>query len=93
MSSHSIYFLRKIKDYCDKNNIKVIFFTTPKHSISQKFGYRSICKEFFPDVELYDFTTLPVPNEYFGDSYHLNTEGAKYFTPVLYHAIKKKFIH
>lgn len=89
MYLYSIYFLNKIKDYCNKKGIKLIFFTTPKHSRAQRFGYKFIYNKFFSDIELHDFTTLHMQNKYFGDTYHLNTEGAKYFTPILYHAIKK----
>lgn len=88
MYKYSVYFLNKIKDFCDKNDMKLIFFTTPKHSRAQTFGYRYIHNEFFPDVDLYDFTTLPLPNIYYGDTYHLNTNGAQVFTPILYNAIK-----
>lgn len=86
--SYSIYFLNRIKDFCDKNDMKLIFFTTPKHSKAQTYNYKYICNEFFPDVELFDFTILPLSDMYFGDTYHLNTAGAQYFTPILSRAIK-----
>lgn len=86
--AYSLYFLKKIKDFCDSNSMTLIFFTTPKHSFSQKFNYKRLCDEYFPHVRLLDFTAMPLPDSCFGDTYHLNTEGAQYFTPILYQAIK-----
>lgn len=86
--SYSLYFLKKIKEFCDSNGMTLIFFTTPKHSFSQQFNYKRLCGEYFPDVRLLDFTAMPLPDHCFGDTYHLNTEGSQYFTPILYQAIK-----
>ncbi len=97
-SSLQLEYLKKILSFCKENNIKVFLLNTPVHdtyfrNIPEKFitGYYSIMKglEESYNVTLLDYPESNYPDDYFGDSNHLNRAGASVFTPKIMERINQ----
>ncbi len=77
------HFYRKIISYCAERGITVIFFTLPVHPQGRgPANYRKAYCRYFNDVPLYDFSEVEIPDSGFADMVHLNTDGARMFSPV-----------
>ncbi|MGD0709912.1 MAG: hypothetical protein ABR968_01895 [Bacteroidales bacterium] len=81
------YYLKKIVELCYKNNIKLILINTPLHEsyfnkIPAKFisDYYATLSDFKGQIKFWDFHSLHLGNECFGDEHHLNYYGAKKLT-------------
>ncbi|MEA4985563.1 hypothetical protein SDC9_50041 [bioreactor metagenome] len=78
-------YLDKIKEYCDINDITLIFISTPIHKVkrnSQNILQR-YCKEKYQDVTFLDYSGLDMQDNYFADLVHLNPKGSYYFTNLI----------
>lgn len=80
----SLYYYRKIVDYCNKNGIRIIFFNTPKHqSIWSDDSYKEYWSSNFNDIPFIDYTHVALPDSCYGDACHLNFKGAPVYTDSL----------
>ncbi len=87
----SIYFIDKTIEYCNKNNLTLIFMCPPQHNkcFLDSIYYKQIYKEKYSDIPFYDFRDLQLPDSCFGDLDHLNYKGAKVFSEYL----EKEVLH
>jgi hypothetical protein len=74
-----------IIDFCNKNNLDLIFLRCPVHpSLHDCFE-----KSYFEwvstnlNIKVLDYRSLKIPNDYFKDKEHLNHQGASFFTRLL----------
>ena len=88
-------YLFKIVDFCVNNNIELIFISTPIHPEYLKIKKKEIqlLKNFYSSYlsqfKFLDYSEFDLPDDYFQDLDHLNTNGAKLFTTHLMKEIKK----
>lgn len=89
VSDVEILYLKKIKEECKKNNIKLILVQPPKNKNSNRYVFYDF-KEFyqiyhndFADIDFLDFSKMDISEEYFWDIFHLNDAGADYFSNFL----------
>lgn len=79
-------YLFDIIDFCNKNDIKLIFISTPLHPeyIKSKGKEFKLLNEFYnsnlSEFEFLNFSNFDISDEHFQDSDHLNAKGAKLFT-------------
>ena len=86
----SIYFLNKIIDFSNLNNITVIFIHTPMHNkLNDDNYYNKYYLENYSNIKFYDFRNMHFPDSCFGDLDHLNYKGAKAFSEYL----EKEVLH
>lgn len=81
-SKNAYYFLNKTIEYCQKNNIKVIFICAPQHKEHQQNteSYRTEYATHFSEIKFFDFVSLELPDSCFSDLNHLNYKGARVFS-------------
>lgn len=84
VSSIHIFYLKKIIDFLNQNNVEVVLIRSPQHHTYQGFEneakYQEILNKEFSDVFYIDFNKLPLLDHHFRDPEHLNSEGAKIIT-------------
>lgn len=80
--SLSLYFMDKTIEFCQENNVQVIFLYPPQHYQykSDTITYKQIYNTHFSQVPMYDCRTLQLPDSCFSDLTHLNYLGADQFT-------------
>lgn len=78
----TIYFLNRIIEFCNENNITILFLYTPMHNklIQNQKLYKQFYKENYNNIMFYDFRDMHFPDSCFGDLDHLNYKGAKVFS-------------
>jgi hypothetical protein len=82
-------YLFSITEFCDKNNIELIFVSTPIHPeyIKLKGEEIQLLNDFYSSnltkYKFLDYSQFDVPDNYFQDLDHLNAKGAKFFTAQL----------
>lgn len=85
---HDINFsyLRKIVELCKRHDVKLYLLYCPvyhpEYYYDQDAYYQSY-KEYFPDVELLDYSHCPMADDERYDAHHLNSKGAEKFTKIL----------
>lgn len=81
----SLFFLRKIKEYCLENNLNLVFLCPPQHPLNDKdfLHFAVIAEREFGDVPFYNFISYPLPDSCFADMGHLNKYGAWKFSQFL----------
>ena len=86
-SKYQYIYLNKIGKLCVKNNIKLIIINTPVSDnyykkIPKRFisNYYNTIANFNNTIDFWDFHSLHLENECFGDGDHLNAIGAKVLT-------------
>ncbi|GAA4937508.1 hypothetical protein GCM10023314_07530 [Algibacter agarivorans] len=90
-----INYLFKIIDFSIKNNIELIFISTPIHPEYKKSKEKEIqlLNNFYSSnlsqFNFFDYSEFDLADDYFQDLDHLNTIGAKLFTTHLMKEIKK----
>ena len=81
----NVYYLRKIIDYCKKQNLKLALIYCPMYKpeyyYDQSYYYTQL--ESFSDVPFYDYSHWDVPDSCRYDAHHLNRKGAELFTQEL----------
>ena len=84
LSETNLSYLRKMIDFCKKNNIRVFLIRSPQHPLYADLVneplYQKVLKTQFNDVELLDFDAMNFPNSEYLDLHHLNYKGANKFT-------------
>lgn len=90
-SDLNTYFLSQIIDFCNHENIKVIFLFTPQHYnyYCDKEYYKKFYTGNYSNINFYDFREMHLPDSCFGDLNHLNYKGAKVFSEFL----EKEVLH
>lgn len=89
-SEYQKYYMDKIIELCNKNNIKLIFLSTPKHEeVWDQQAYKEIYNKYYSKIPLLDYTKISIPDTCLADCYHLNFEGSQYFTPILRSSLNK----
>lgn len=80
---HFIY-LDKIVTFLQERGVKVYFIQTPLHSSVQKIYSSDAMLQQFPtdlrQIPYFNFSTYPMPDAYFSDEYHLNSQGSEIFS-------------
>lgn len=80
----NIYYLDKIVDYCRKNDLDLVFLTTPRHkSIWYDTRYIDFYNKLDNRIPLLDFYKEELPDSCYADVTHLNQAGAIYFSKKL----------
>lgn len=93
VSTINVNYLEKIVEFCQQENIKLIFYRTPVHPIlfneydEQKFQNLRIQK--FAQIPFLDFHDFKLTNDEMGDFDHLNYKGARKFSVYFDEFIKK----
>jgi hypothetical protein len=79
-------YLRKIISLCDEKGIKLFFIYCPVYKpecyYDQDYYYNAYNTN-FSDIELFDYSHFPMPEDGFVDAHHLNYYGATLFTKEL----------
>lgn len=96
-SMESLFYLKKIVGFCNKNKIDIFFFRSPlrnhgKKDQSQNFSeylFKTIHRDFFKDIPLFDFADLPFEQKHFLDLTHLNQLGARSFTKLFNSVVER----
>ncbi len=80
--SLSLYFMHKTIDYCEDNDIQVIFLYPPQHKAYKcdTITYKQVYQTNFSQVPMFDCRTLQMPDSCFSDLTHLNYRGADLFS-------------
>lgn len=75
-------YLRKIADYCNENNIKLILINMPSHKTlaGNQEGFYTFYRTNFSDVTFLDFGGINLNDDNYGDLVHLSPKGSEYFT-------------
>ena len=79
-------YLRRIITLCHEKNVKLFFIYCPVYKPELYYDqdyYYNAYKTHFSDVELFDYSHFPIPNDGFVDAHHLNYKGAMIFTQEL----------
>lgn len=83
-------YLRRIIAFCNEKNIKLFFIYCPvykpEYYYDQEYYYNAY-KTHFSDVELFDYSHFPIPEDGFYDAHHVNYKGAMIFT----NELKRRF--
>jgi hypothetical protein len=90
-SKLQFYYLNKIIDLCKSNNIKPILITTPIHTcLERNLILEDLILNFAHENNLSYINSreLKLPNSYYRNSSHLNTNGAIFYTNYLF-----KYLH
>ena len=87
----SICFLDKIANFCNENNIYLIFMYTPMHMkfVQNRYFYKKFYKNNYKQIKFYDFRDKYLADSCFRDLHHLNYKGAKVFSEFL----EKEVLH
>jgi hypothetical protein len=76
-------YLRRIITFCNDKGIKLFFIYCPvykpEYYYDQEYYYNAY-KQNFSDIELFDYSHYPIPEDGFVDAHHLNYKGAMIFT-------------
>ncbi len=93
VSKLSLYYLRKMIDFCKKQQKKVYLIRSPQHfkcsAMKNEKVFQNILKKEFSDVEFLDFVNFPLKNSEYGDLGHLNYLGAEKFSVWIDFLLKK----
>ncbi len=85
-SQHEIFYLKKIIKLCQQHNIKIYLINTPKRQellklpIYRVAEFNQFYSKNFNKIPFWDYSTLLLPDDCYGDLVHLNKKGAAYFT-------------
>jgi len=86
-------YLDLIVELCEKNNIELIFVSTPYHPYYQEnvapeyFGLLTKTISEYPDVEYINFLSPPVSADLMSDGNHLNKIGAEIYSKLMNEAV------
>lgn len=80
-------YYEKINQFGIEHNLNIIFFCAPFCKHTKNLEYLKRLKQKIP--ELYDFSNAIVDDKMFVNCYHLNNEGAHYFSELFYTKILK----
>lgn len=97
LSNFEIENLNRIVEYCDLNNIELIFINPPIHPIMYNSleyqGGKIIFDEFlttnYSNISYLDFSDKFLPDSCYADLIHLNNNGSKIFSKKLDQILKK----
>lgn len=85
-NSTNYAYLRKIIALCKEYSIKLYFIETPTYHpelfYNQKY-YHNAYKNYFSEIELFDYSNYNLPLNEYADAHHLNDKGAKHFTKLI----------
>ncbi len=88
-------YLFSIIDFCNRNNVKLIFINTPLHPeyTKKKAKELQVLNEFYNSnlskFKFLNYSNFDVPDDCYQDLDHLNAKGAKLFTAHLVNEINK----
>lgn len=97
LSDTNLNYLRKMIDFCRKNNTKVFLIRSPQHPLYADLVnepiYQNVKKTQFNDVDLLDFDAMYFPNSNYLDLHHLNNLGATKFTKLFNELIENNLLN
>lgn len=85
-NSAELDYLEKICILCREKNIRLIFLNTPIYNAKKYLdtdNFYRLHKEHFPEIELWDYMNLEIPDAHREDINHLNEQGAREFSKLL----------
>lgn len=102
LDTGAVSLFKRYLDFCNRENIKVIFVYTPQYIEGQRFikniadilnFYRSLSVQY--EVAFFDYSNDPIcyNRSYFYNSNHLNKAGSTLFTSRLAHDLKRAAIY
>lgn len=84
VSSENLQYLQHIIDLCKQRDIDVVLVRSPMHeksaTLANEAEFQEIRSKMFADIDLLDFSQLPLKDSDFGDLEHLNHRGARIFS-------------
>lgn len=92
-SQIQFFYLGRIVELCIRNNIKPILITTPIHTSEERnIILEELILNFINENSLSYINSreLKIPNSYFSNSSHLNTNGAVFYTKYLFRILHQK---
>ncbi|WP_396150041.1 hypothetical protein [Flavobacterium sp.] len=94
ISEINLTYLKKIVQWCKDQNIQLIFYRTPVHTVLRetydKKAFDSIRKKHFSTIPYLDCIDFPLSNQEFGDFDHLNYKGARKFSIFFNQLVQQK---
>lgn len=88
-----LFFLDKIVQCCRDNGVTLVFIRCPIHpkagSWRHENEFQTIRMARFPEIVFWDYGATLISDEYFGDYYHLNYNGAIAFSKIINDRINK----
>lgn len=94
ISEINLTYLKKIVDWCNEQNIQLLFYRTPMHPVLRSTydekAFDSIRKKHFSTIPFLDCIDFPLSNQEFGDFDHLNYKGARKFSTFFNQLVQQK---
>ena len=85
-NSAELHYLEKICAYCHEKNLRLIFLNTPIYNAEKYLDtsyFYKVLNEKFPNIELWDYMKLNIPDSHREDINHLNEQGARAFSQII----------
>lgn len=93
ISTHNVYYLKKIVNYCERKKINVFLVRSPMHkkyNVAKKERlFKIILNNDFRNVRWIDNVNFQLPDSCFKDFEHLNSNGAKIYSQYFNNQINK----
>lgn len=81
LSRNNKYYFDKIIEFCEENDLKLVFFCTPKHKeVWRDSCYKEIHQKYYSNIPLYDYLQYDLSDCCYSDCVHLNEKGALLFS-------------
>lgn len=87
----TLEYLHRIQNFCKSKNLTLIALNTPVCHASDYLdmeNYESLRQNEFPDLEVWDYMNLDIPDDCRRDVNHLNRKGADLFSKLLLERLK-----
>ncbi|GLB53730.1 hypothetical protein NBRC110019_27710 [Neptunitalea chrysea] len=97
IATENLLYLRKIIRYIKGLNKEVYLIRTPVHKyypwLANEDHFKTVRNEMFSDLPFLDFSTVPLQDNAFADSGHLNYKGSKKLSIWLNHLLNKELLN
>lgn len=97
LSETNLSYLRKMIDFCRKNDVQVFLFRSPQHPLYADLIneplFQNVLNTQFNDIEFLDFDDMYFPNNHYLDLHHLNYKGARQFTALFNDLIENDLLN
>lgn len=83
--SFQAYYLHKIISYCKQSGVTIILVNSPVY-MDYQYGVEEYYRYYntnYPDIPLWDYSALDLPDSFYADIYHLNYKGARVFSELI----------
>ncbi|MDC6352783.1 hypothetical protein PP178_14570 [Zeaxanthinibacter sp. PT1] len=93
-SEYQKIYLKRIYEYCERNNLNLILLHTPIHPIEAEYYspvkdyYKIFAENELPEAILINHAELDFPEKFFADLDHLNYKGARRYTEIIDNSLR-----